>query len=70
VLEAPRSIEVYLGPAQRHPPVAFERFPSDADASVEIQRLYSAASVIRALARYYLKTVYMLSDSYFSDVAS
>jgi hypothetical protein len=46
---------------------ASERFPSDADASVEIQRLYSAAGIVRALARYYLKTEYSLSDSYFSD---
>jgi hypothetical protein len=44
-----------------------ERFPSDADASPEIRRLYSAADVIHALARHYLKTEYGLSDSYFSD---
>ncbi|CAN7337058.1 methylamine utilization protein MauJ [Rhizobium sp. LjRoot258] len=48
---------------------ASEKFPSDADASLEIRRLYSAAEVIHALARHYLKTEFHLSDSYFSDDA-
>jgi hypothetical protein len=47
---------------------ASEQFPSDADASPEIQRLYSAAEVIHGLARHYLKTKYSVSESYFSDV--
>jgi len=48
---------------------ASAKHPSDADASPEIHRLYAAASIIRALARHYLKTAYSLSDSYMSDDA-
>lgn len=46
---------------------ASESFPSDADASPEIQRLYSAAEVIHALARHFIRTEYNLSDTYYSD---
>ncbi|MER9948501.1 hypothetical protein NKJ89_10375 [Mesorhizobium sp. M0047] len=46
---------------------ASECFPSDADASPEIQRLYSAAEVIHALARHFILTEYKLSDTYYSD---
>ncbi|WEZ82177.1 hypothetical protein P6U16_13420 [Rhizobium sp. 32-5/1] len=42
-------------------------FPSDADASPEIRRLYSAAEVIHALARHFIQTEYRLSDLYYSD---
>ena len=49
---------------------ASEEFQSDADASPEIQRLYSAADVIQALARHYLKTEYALSDSLYSDASN
>ncbi|TPL49776.1 methylamine utilization protein MauJ [Mesorhizobium sp. B2-4-6] len=38
-----------------------DSFPSDADASPEIRRLYSAAEVIRELARYFINTEYGLS---------
>lgn len=44
-----------------------EFFPSDADASPELRRLYSAAEVIHALARHFIRTEYRLSDSYYSD---
>ncbi|MER9339206.1 hypothetical protein NKI41_00285 [Mesorhizobium sp. M0601] len=46
---------------------ASESFPSDADASPELQRLYSAAEVIHALARHFIRTEYKLSDLYYSD---
>ncbi|MBX5254869.1 hypothetical protein HJC03_31595 [Rhizobium sp. NLR4b] len=46
---------------------ASEEFPSDADASLEIRRLHSAADVIHAFARHFLKTEYKFSDSYYSD---
>ncbi|QIO52174.1 hypothetical protein HA461_13770 [Rhizobium leguminosarum bv. trifolii] len=46
---------------------ASEEFPSDADASLEIQRLHSAADIIHALARHFLKTEYSFSDSCYSD---
>ncbi|MBY3345539.1 methylamine utilization protein MauJ [Rhizobium laguerreae] len=46
---------------------ASEEFPSDADASLEIRRLHSAADVIHALARHFLKTEYGFSDSYWAD---
>lgn len=46
---------------------ASEKFPFDADASVEIHRLYSAAAIIRALAKYHLRTEHKLSDLYYTD---
>ncbi|MCY1744552.1 methylamine utilization protein MauJ [Ensifer sp. SL37] len=46
---------------------ASAEFPSDADASLEIRRLYSAAEVIHGLARHFLKMECGLSDSYYSD---
>ncbi len=46
---------------------ASDAFPSDADASPEIGRLYSAAELIHALARHYIRTEYRLSDLYYSD---
>lgn len=46
---------------------ASEKFPSDADASLEIRRLYSAAAIIQAFARHYIKTEHGFSSSYFSD---
>jgi len=49
---------------------ASEEFQSDADESPEIQRLYSAADVIQALARHFLKTEYALSGSLYSDVSN
>jgi hypothetical protein len=44
-----------------------EKFPSDADASPEIKRLYTSAEVMKALARHYITTQFKLSESYFSD---
>lgn len=41
--------------------------PSDADAEPEIQRLWNAAPVLRALARHYIQTEFKFSDSYFTD---
>lgn len=41
--------------------------PSDADASLEIRRLHSAADIIHALARHYILTEYGFSKSRFSD---
>lgn len=46
---------------------ASESFPSDADASPELRRLYSAAEVIFALARHFIQTEYRLSKLYYSD---
>ncbi|CDZ35571.1 Hypothetical protein NGAL_HAMBI1145_29110 [Neorhizobium galegae bv. officinalis] len=49
---------------------ASEKFPSDADASLEIRRLYSAAAVIQALARHFIRTEFNFSSSYISDEVS
>ncbi len=46
---------------------ASAKVPSDADSSPEIQRLYSAAEVIHALARHFLRSHYRLSDIYYTD---
>jgi hypothetical protein len=46
---------------------ASESFPSDADASPELRRLYSAAEVTLALARHFIQTEYKLSKLYYSD---
>lgn len=42
-------------------------YPSDADMSSEIRRLSIAAEIMRALARYYIRMTFQLSDSYLSD---
>ncbi|RTL50060.1 MAG: hypothetical protein EKK40_13780 [Bradyrhizobiaceae bacterium] len=46
---------------------ASDAVPSDADASPELRRLHSAAEVIHALARHFIRMEYGLSESYFSD---
>jgi hypothetical protein len=40
-------------------------YPSDADASPEIQRLYSAAEIVHALARHFIKTRFNFSDLHY-----
>lgn len=42
-------------------------YPSDADASPELQRLVIAADIMGALARYFISTEFELSESYLSD---
>ena len=44
---------------------ASDEFPSDADSSPEIRRLYSAGEIVEALAKYYLEQTFGLSDSRF-----
>lgn len=44
---------------------ASERYPSDADADLELRRLAVAADILRALARYYLHDELAFSDSWF-----
>lgn len=46
---------------------ASKNYPSDADMSSETRRLSVAAEIIRALARYYIRTTFQLSESYLSD---
>lgn len=46
---------------------ASDQHPSDADSSTEIQRLYSAAEVIHALARHYISSTYHLSTTRMQD---
>jgi len=46
---------------------ASAQVPSDADSSLEIQRLYLAAEVIHALARHCLRTQYRLSNIHYTD---
>lgn len=46
---------------------ASKNYPSDADMSSERRRLFVAAEIIRALARYYIRTTFQFSDSYLSD---
>ena len=41
--------------------------PSDADASLEIGRLWNAVPILRSLARHYIRTEFKLSESYFTD---
>ena len=49
---------------------ASESFPSDADASPELRRLYSAAEVTFGLARHFIQTEYKLSKLPYSDELS
>lgn len=44
-----------------------ESFPSDADASEEIRRLYSAAEVVHSLARHFIRAEYRLSTQHYSN---
>jgi len=46
---------------------ASKDYPSDADMSSETRRLSVAAEIIRALARYFIRTRFHFSDSYLSD---
>lgn len=46
---------------------ASKDYPSDADMSSETHRLLVAAEVMRALARYFIRTTFQFSESYFSD---
>ncbi|WP_408634460.1 methylamine utilization protein MauJ [Paracoccus zhejiangensis] len=46
---------------------ASKDYPSDGDISSETRRLSVAAEIMRALARYYIKTQFDFSDSYFHD---
>ena len=46
---------------------ASKDYPSDADISSETRRLSVAAEIIKALARYYIRTTFSFSDSYLSD---
>ena len=49
---------------------ASKNFASDADMSSETRRLSVAADIMRALARYYIRTAFSFSDSYLSDEIS
>jgi len=46
---------------------ASKDYTSDADISSETRRLLVAAEVLRALARYYIRTTFRFSESYLSD---
>lgn len=46
---------------------AFKDYPFDADMSSETHRLSVAAEVMCALARYFIRTNFQFSDSYFND---
>lgn len=46
---------------------AAKKLPSDTDLFSEKRRLFVAAEIMRALARYYIRTKFEFSDSYLSD---
>lgn len=46
---------------------ASKRFPSDADMTSETRRLTTGAKIMKALARYFIRTRFQFSDSYLSD---
>ncbi len=44
-----------------------KNYPSDADAYPELNRLHVGAQVMKALARYFIRSNFKLSDSFYSD---
>lgn len=64
----PKNVEDYILDNNRVATAhASEAYPSDADSSPELSRLYVSAQIIKALARYYIRTHFGLSESYLSD---
>ena len=61
------NVEKYIYECRVAAAHASNRFPSDGDMFAEGRRLSNAAEVVRALARYYIRNSFNLSESYLTD---